>query len=285
MANEQQKKSTKSKNCISINEMAQVLNCTPSNIRALLNAGLIAGYKTQIGWKVKRSDFDEYLGDYVSILEAKARIVARQKELEDKEQEFIDAYKGLYHSLRFLDGFVKEIERIFDNYQDKYVCEEKRVNISDIICKGWPEILKEKSEKWNLTKTAVSINIAHNMNHFLNNLKKFPAYIKTKSENEVLKEKLEITETNLKLALSKLEAYDSRMSEKLAENEQMPILLKKIDNYFFSVRLLNCLRNAGIEYVGEILNYTRADLLKFRNFGQKSLDELEEFFTSNGIKW
>jgi DNA-directed RNA polymerase subunit alpha len=43
-----------------------------------------------------------------------------------------------------------------------------------------------------------------------------------------------------------------------------------------SVRALNCLKSAEIETLGELVSHTRADLLKFRNFGKKSLVELDE---------
>lgn len=43
-----------------------------------------------------------------------------------------------------------------------------------------------------------------------------------------------------------------------------------------SVRALNCLKAAEVDTLGELVSYTKADLMKFRNFGKKSLTELEE---------
>jgi len=48
-----------------------------------------------------------------------------------------------------------------------------------------------------------------------------------------------------------------------------------------SVRALNCLKAAGVETLGELVTFHRNDLLKFRNFGKKSLTELDDLL--NGL--
>ncbi len=50
-----------------------------------------------------------------------------------------------------------------------------------------------------------------------------------------------------------------------------------------SVRALNCLKAAEVDTLGELVRYHRADLLKFRNFGKKSLTELDELLERNGL--
>lgn len=50
-----------------------------------------------------------------------------------------------------------------------------------------------------------------------------------------------------------------------------------------SVRAYNCLKAAEIRTLGELVNYHIDDLLKFRNFGKKSLSELEEFVREKGL--
>lgn len=57
-----------------------------------------------------------------------------------------------------------------------------------------------------------------------------------------------------------------------------------VETLNLTARTLNCLRRASIAKVGEILERSRADLLKIRNFGEKSLDELEEKLAEIGIK-
>lgn len=48
---------------------------------------------------------------------------------------------------------------------------------------------------------------------------------------------------------------------------------------------LNCLRYAEIETIRDLVTMHRADLLKYRNFGKKSLTELDEFLEDKGLAW
>ncbi|GHU97083.1 DNA-directed RNA polymerase subunit alpha [Bacteroidia bacterium] len=73
------------------------------------------------------------------------------------------------------------------------------------------------------------------------------------------------------------------MEESLTKNEfneeilRMRQLLKsRLADLDLSVRALNCLKTAEVETLGELVRYQRNDLLKFRNFGKKSLVELDE---------
>ena len=49
-----------------------------------------------------------------------------------------------------------------------------------------------------------------------------------------------------------------------------------VESLNLTARTLNCLKRASIHKVGEILEKTRSELLRIRNFGEKSLDELNE---------
>lgn len=52
-----------------------------------------------------------------------------------------------------------------------------------------------------------------------------------------------------------------------------------------SVRALNCLKAAEVDTLGELVSYTKADLMKFRNFGKKSLTELEELVARKDLSF
>ncbi len=54
------------------------------------------------------------------------------------------------------------------------------------------------------------------------------------------------------------------------------LLKSKLSDMDLSVRALNCLKAADVETLGELVRYNKNDLLKFRNFGKKSLTELDE---------
>jgi DNA-directed RNA polymerase subunit alpha len=73
------------------------------------------------------------------------------------------------------------------------------------------------------------------------------------------------------------EAYDEEVLE------MRKLLLRPLTELELSVRALNCLKAAEVELVSDLVSYTKADLMKFRNFGKKSLTELEELVARLGL--
>ena len=63
------------------------------------------------------------------------------------------------------------------------------------------------------------------------------------------------------------------------------ILKTKLSDMDLSVRALNCLKSAEVETLGELVRYNKNDLLKFRNFGKKSLTELDQLVDSKGLSF
>ncbi len=63
------------------------------------------------------------------------------------------------------------------------------------------------------------------------------------------------------------------------------LLKTKLVDMDLSVRALNCLKAAEVETLGELVAFNKADLLKFRNFGKKSLTELENLVASKNLEF
>ena len=63
------------------------------------------------------------------------------------------------------------------------------------------------------------------------------------------------------------------------------ILKTRLSEMDLSVRALNCLKAADVETLGELVTYSRNDLLKFRNFGKKSLTELDELLQNLNLNF
>jgi DNA-directed RNA polymerase subunit alpha len=62
-----------------------------------------------------------------------------------------------------------------------------------------------------------------------------------------------------------------------------PNLYKSVDELELSVRSANCLQNANIRFIGELTQRTEAEMLKTKNFGRKSLNEIKEVLASMGL--
>jgi DNA-directed RNA polymerase subunit alpha len=63
------------------------------------------------------------------------------------------------------------------------------------------------------------------------------------------------------------------------------ILKSKLADMDLSVRALNCLKSAELETLGDLVAIQKGDLLKFRNFGKKSLTELEDLVKVKGLEF
>jgi len=84
-----------------------------------------------------------------------------------------------------------------------------------------------------------------------------------------------------------LETEEKSVTEELDENtlHVRQLLKTKLVDLDLSVRALNCLKAADVETLGELVAYNRNDLLKFRNFGKKSLAELDELVDVKGLEF
>jgi len=63
------------------------------------------------------------------------------------------------------------------------------------------------------------------------------------------------------------------------------LLKTKLVDMDLSVRALNCLKAAEVDSLGDLVKFNKTDLLKFRNFGKKSLTELEDLLTNLGLNF
>ncbi len=84
-----------------------------------------------------------------------------------------------------------------------------------------------------------------------------------------------------------LDTEDKKSEEEFDETSlHMRQLLKtKLVDMDLSVRALNCLKAADVETLGELVAFNKNDLLKFRNFGKKSLTELEDLVSAKGLQF
>lgn len=79
--------------------------------------------------------------------------------------------------------------------------------------------------------------------------------------------------------IAQTETYDE-------ESLHMRQLLKtRLIDMDLSVRALNCLKAAEVDTLGDLVSFNKSDLMKFRNFGKKSLTELEELVNVKGLNF
>lgn len=95
--------------------------------------------------------------------------------------------------------------------------------------------------------------------------------------SKIMKEQLQIFLT-FDEAMEPAEEKKDSSSPKLNEN-----LFRSVDDLELSVRSANCLKNANIRYIGELVTRSEAEMLKTKNFGRKSLNEIKEILSEMGL--
>ena len=95
---------------------------------------------------------------------------------------------------------------------------------------------------------------------------------------KILKEQLQIFINFQEQDEAPTAARSSEAEPPLNEN-----LFKSVEEFELSVRSANCLQNANITYIGELVQKTEADLLKTKNFGRKSLKEIKDKLAELGL--
>ncbi len=80
-----------------------------------------------------------------------------------------------------------------------------------------------------------------------------------------------------------IKAFERPKHEEV-EAEVDPIYLRPVDDLELTVRSANCLKNASISYIGDLVQKSRSDLLRISNFGKKSLTEIEKLLVEMDLE-
>lgn len=95
--------------------------------------------------------------------------------------------------------------------------------------------------------------------------------------SKILKEQLQVF-INFQEDVEPVETEVEKVTTQLNEN-----LFRSVDDLELSVRSANCLKNANIRFIGELVVRSEAEMLKTKNFGRKSLNEIKEILTEMGL--
>jgi len=105
---------------------------------------------------------------------------------------------------------------------------------------------------------------------------------------EAVKEASRILIQHLMIITDENISLDTKREEKESVVDEETLQLRKVlytplEDLELSVRAFNCLKAAKINSLSELVQYTQEELMKFRNFGQKSLSEIEQVLGERGL--
>jgi len=92
-----------------------------------------------------------------------------------------------------------------------------------------------------------------------------------------------ILKEQLSIFINREEIEEATTQEPSEEDKLNEYLWRSVDELELSVRSANCLQNANIHYIGDLVQKTEAEMLKTKNFGRKSLKEIKEILAQMGL--
>ena len=215
-----------------------------------MDSQVVAGYRRLVLTVTRRPDDEDFLPLRDGDIEAVQELVASLGEVESRIP-FADII-----NMRFgLDGkgvrYLKKIGEHFGVSSERIRQKEKRAL----------RLLRHPSRSWRLRRLFRS----------------------------VLEEQLEdICEKNRQMKCALDEIKKQEISEKMKAKMEDQLGTNLVDNIGIdqlmpSVRLYNCLRNNGINTLGEIIQKTEFDFLRMKNFGRRTVYELKEILDEYGL--
>ena len=279
---------------ISAAQAAKMTGVTTQTIRNLCKAGTLSYQKRTNLFYPSREDVERYKATIADIQAVTQDIEQYKQQLETERDTLKDelcATQAKYRERMInLDMFPKRIEAIRDTLFAVIEGLRKYANRYDFCISPrelevvWDALqgktFEEVGEKMHLTRESVRQVWAKGLRKF--------AYVKgafyhLNSENDMLKELLQEKNDEIANLHAQLEGRQHVITDE--KRKLSKLLATSMRDCDVTVRVLNCLRYAEIDTIRDLVKYHRADLLKYRNFGKKSLTELDEFLENNGLAW
>lgn len=147
------------------------------------------------------------------------------------------------------------------------------------ICDGWS--LEQIGENMGLTRERIRQIFEKSMRKLCIASDSYPTlldkYLNAEKEISILQtENMHLRKEIERISEGKVSADNNIL--------QYPILAEKVGDLELSIRTLNCLKYCDIETVYDLVQFSPSELLRFRNFGYKSLREVEHFLAENGLR-
>ena len=171
---------------------------------------------------------------------------------------------------------IQSIVRLILVHSEKNLRETEQVVLRERLQKG--KSFEDVSLELGLTRGRVMEIFDRGMRKVLHSLKY------RKNLSDLVQQKITL-ETEINFLKSFRHTKYKTQNKTIKNSEIVKLSTKLVDVDGLSVRALNCLKAAEICTIGDLIHYDKGDMLKFRNFGTKSLRELEEIVENMGFRF
>lgn len=277
------------KTFIPASKAAELAGVTTETIRNLCKAGTLQHQIRGILYYVSKADVLTYKQDIEAIHEATASITEYRAKIEQDAKELRTKHADYKERMLMLEMFPKRIvatlelmKAVVYNYRDineAHDCFDPRyADVVLAVLNGKP--FSEIAERMKLKEPSIAAIWRKALRKFEYTMNRIDVLEK---EVERLNKEVENRESIILELNSKLDGQET--PEQIEYKRMRNLLATDVWDLDLSMRVLNTLRNAEINTLGDLVKLHRPDLLHFRNFGKKSLTELDELLENNGLSW
>ena len=276
---------------ISRDEAAQLLDVTPQTISNWVEKGILNGHMVGSQLKIDKATIEKYFDSMSDLAFIEKRVFAAKRDLQFTEKELEKNLNDSRSAVHLLGKGVpayllNEIFISIINACGDDVLKEREKTFLTMLLEG--SSVKELSDDFGLTYTRIMQVVSHSIRK-LSTVKTFSELRKEYKQLLFDNNNYQKIVQSLQNRIKQLESVNNIDSAPVSEYDYLlgdkggsftALLNKRIIDFNLTVRALNCLISADIDTLGDLLKCKKKDLLKFRNFGKKSLSEIEDLLDS-----
>ena len=276
---------------ITRDEAAQLLDVTPQTISNWVEKGILNGHMVGSQLKIDKATIEKYFDSMSDLAFIEKRVFAAKRDLQFTEKELEKNLNDSRSAVHLLGKGVpayllNEIFISIINACGDDVLKEREKTFLTMLLEG--SSVKEISDEFGLTYTRI-MQVVSNSIRKLSTVKTFSELRKEYKQLLFDNNNYQNIVQSLQNRIKQLESVKNIDSAPVSEYDYLlgdkggsftALLNKRIIDFNLTVRALNCLKSADIDTLGDLLKCKKNDLLKFRNFGKKSLSEIEDLLDS-----
>ena len=258
------------------NDAAAYLGVDPQTITNWVNKGLLGGYndKSSKRFWVNADDVKKYSEKYKMLSVSEDLLDREQKELLASERKVNAKMQMLMHDALNVSSFSYDkiggsLCTLLELTSQGGMREKK---IMQAFFNG--DRISNIAEELELSRERVRQIVVKAIRKFNYAIKELADL---KQENNSLKEEIK----NVKMQLIMQEGEEEEQSEDVPPS----VFSIRLVNCNLPVRVLNVTKAADIDTIGDLVQYSKFEMVKFRNLGKKSLMQLDEFIHEMGLEW
>ncbi len=276
---------------LSRDEAALLLDVTPQTISNWVEKGVLKGHFVDRLLKIDKATIEKYFDTLSDLAFIEKRIFAAKRDLQLAEKELeknLDDTRSAIHLLGkgVPAHLINEIFSVIIEASGDDVLKEREKTILTMLLEG--KDVEFVAEEYGLTRSRIMQIVSHAVRKL--------ATVKTFSELRREYKQLVFDNTNfqnvieaLQNRVKKLERINNIDTAPVSEYDYLlgdkggtftAMMNTPVYDLGISVRSLNCLKGADVDTLYDLVKCNKTDLMKFRNFGKKSLTELEDLLES-----